>query len=282
MGVFKRIAWCGVLLATGLGGAASPTPETQPRLVPLAPGLRVGAEAPKGWTSLVVKSVPRLASGDLASLPGAAKGTATLFRTVVLADVGRSTNPTLGYVLKRVGVGMALPIQERDTVVTSATLGTLGVRLSSMSKLVLHRAEAELARGGLVASSPTFALYSTPAELIVGGIHREVWLRYALWVDPATGTLHAGVWAIASDPNEPIPVRSWVELRPPLVFDCPLDVDASRILGAIPTSWSFAMTALPPGRARSMPASLQPLAARDPKTPDEVKALERGLRTLVE
>ncbi|MEO6810493.1 MAG: hypothetical protein ABI353_15365 [Isosphaeraceae bacterium] len=274
------VVWCGVVLAAGLGDAAAPTLETQPKLVSLAPGLRVGTDAPRGWTDLVVKSVPRLASGDLASLPRAAKGTAALFRTVVLADVGRAADPKLGYVLRRVGVGMALPVRGRDTVVTSATLETLDVSLSSLSRLVLHRAEAELAKGRLIASTPRFALYSTPAELVVGGIHRAVWLRYALWVDPSTGSLHAGVWAIANDPSKPIPVRTWVKLCPPLVFDCPLDVDASRILGAIPISWSFAMTALPPGRTRSMPSPLQPLAARDPKTPDEVEALERGLRAV--
>lgn len=280
MGVFLPVAWCGVVLASGSGGAIELAVEAQPKLVSLAPGLRVGADAPVGWSDLVVKSLPRLASGDLASLPGVAKATAAMFRTVVLADVGQTADPKQGYVLRRVGVGMALPVRGRDMVVTSAALGALDVSLSSVSKLVLRRAEGELARGRLVASTPRFALYSTPAELVVGETHRAVWLRYALWVDPTTGTLHVGVWAIANDPSKPIPVRTWMELRPPLVFDCPLDVVANRILGAIPVSWSFAMTALPPGRVRLMPDALRPLAARDPKTPEEVRALERGFRAV--
>src|SRR5258707_5823461 len=64
-------------------GADVPPPE----LVSLDPGTQLDQALPPGWTHLVVKSVPRLESGDLESLPEMARGTAALFRTAILAEV---------------------------------------------------------------------------------------------------------------------------------------------------------------------------------------------------
>ncbi|HEY2156533.1 MAG TPA: hypothetical protein VGH33_12955, partial [Isosphaeraceae bacterium] len=60
-----------------------------PRLVHIAPGTPVDGALPEGWTARVVRSVPRLASGAIATLPDSAKTTATLFRTTILAEVAR-------------------------------------------------------------------------------------------------------------------------------------------------------------------------------------------------
>ena len=270
---------CAGWLAAGAGDAVpgAPAAAALPELAHIAPGTRVPDRPPPGWSHLVVKSVPRLASGDLGSLPDSARATATLFRTAILADVappGRSR----GAALLRVGVGNCLPVRGHDTVVTPASLPPLGVTLGTVDRLVLDRAEAELMKGRLVARSPTFALLSTPATLVVDGKHRAVLLRYALLVDPATGALCTAVWAIAADPRERRPVREWVQLPGPLVFDCRLDVAAGRLLGAVPVSWSFALTALPPGRVRPLPPALRGWPDRDPKTPAEVTQLEQALR----
>jgi protease-4 len=57
----------------------------------------------------VIKCLPRLASGDLETLPRVAFRTATLIRTMILADVGRSADAPSRYVLRRVGVGLCVP-----------------------------------------------------------------------------------------------------------------------------------------------------------------------------
>ena len=50
----------------------------RPKMVHIPPGTHVGRTPPKGWSHLVVKSLPRLASGDLGTLPSSAARTATL------------------------------------------------------------------------------------------------------------------------------------------------------------------------------------------------------------
>src|ERR1700722_11691015 len=68
-----------VLVAQGVGWS-------EPRLVLLAAGTRIGDTPPEGWTHSVLRSMPRLKSGDLDTLPTAATKTATMFRTAILAD----------------------------------------------------------------------------------------------------------------------------------------------------------------------------------------------------
>ena len=39
------------------------------KLISIAPGTEIANQPPKGWSHLVIKSIPRLASGDLETLP---------------------------------------------------------------------------------------------------------------------------------------------------------------------------------------------------------------------
>jgi hypothetical protein len=78
-----------------------------PRLVHLDPGSRlVGQSAPQGWTHLVMKSVPNLATGDLDTVSSQAFETARRIRPVIVADIRRS-EPEFGssYYLARGGWG---------------------------------------------------------------------------------------------------------------------------------------------------------------------------------
>ena len=112
----------------------------------------------------------------------------------------------------------------------------------------------------------------------VGTGHREVLLRYAFLVDPATGSLRTLVWAIVNDPARRAAARTMVQLTPSLIHDCGLDVIADRILGAVPVNWSFAICALPGGQPRAMPAELQAWSVRDVRTPLDADQLEDTLR----
>ena len=73
--------------------AASAMGMSQPRLVYLKPGLRITKKPPEGWTHLVVKSIPRLASGDRGARSRAPGKTANLVpECVCLQMLNRSTS----------------------------------------------------------------------------------------------------------------------------------------------------------------------------------------------
>jgi hypothetical protein len=224
---------------------------SQPRLVQLTAATRVGDSAPEGWTHLAYKSTPHLASGDLGSLPTVASTTASMFRTVMLVDV-QPLGLDKEFILSRIGLGMCVPARDGrndDVVVSSDRVQALGIQLSTVEEMVLGAAESELAEARIVAFTSTFALVRAPGMLVVAGKHRKVDLYYAFCVEPTTGRLRVGIWSMwPGDVKQP-PPPSVIELAPRTVYQCAVDVQAKRVLGTVPYSWSFAMQKLPPGRS---------------------------------
>jgi hypothetical protein len=250
-----------------------------PDLALLTPGTQVDRKMPAGWSHLVLKSLPRLASGDLNTLPGMATSTATMFHTVILADV-RPTGVEADrrFVLRRIGLGLCVPVRGQDTVVMSKSVSAQGIDLGMVGRTVLERAEQELRRGRIVTRTPTFALFSAPAVMCIGTAHRDVLLRYAFLVDPQTGALRTFAWAIAAEPELRKPVQTMVQLTPGVTYDCGLDVAADRIFGTVPVSWSFAIRNLPGGQTRPVPAEFQHWSIREARTPLEADQMEESLR----
>ncbi len=267
----------GVFLAQAIAGI-------QPRLVYLQPGLRVSDKPPKGWSHLILKSLPRLASGDRSSLPAGAVKMATFFRTAIVADIQPADPDEKNFVLAQVGVGICVPQDEvHDVVVSSDRLDALGLHLSTVERLVLDAAEAELAEGRIIARTPTFALFRTPATLVVAGKHRKIALYYAFCVEGSTGQLYSAVWAMRPETEPQLAPSALVKLSAKSIFDCELDVKAKRILGAFPFSWSFAMRTLPPGVSVRVPADLGELIVITAKRPvdGDAKELERSLAKIL-
>jgi hypothetical protein len=233
----------------GLVGWPGRSIASQPRLVQLTAATRIGDTAPEGWTHLVSKSTPHLASGDRDSLPSMAGKTASTFRTAILADV-QPLGLEKEFILARVGLAMCVPARDgkdEDIVVSSDRLEALGMRLSTVEEMVLGAAESELAEARIVAFTSTFALLRAPGMLVVGEKHCKVDMYYAFCVEPTTGRLRVGVWAMWPQGKQP-PPPSVVLLSPNTVFQCAVDVQARRVLGTVPYSWSFAMQKLPPGK----------------------------------
>jgi hypothetical protein len=256
---------------------------SQPRLVPLQPGLRIEKKAPKGWTHLVIKSLPKLASGDRGTLPAGSAKTAALFRNVLLANVKPVDMSEKDFELTQVGLGICVPNPQNDAediVVTADRLEALGLNhLTMVQRMVLDAAEAEMAEGRIIARTPTFALFRSPVTMVdAGGKHTKLYLNYAFCVERTTGKLHVGVWPMRPS-NEPQQVPlSIVKLATDAVFQCELDVHAKRILGTVPYSWSFAMRALPPGQKMRVSPELGRLivaTSRHPaeSDPDELERL---------
>ncbi len=267
-----------------------PTPETPkpapaggtasaPELVRIAPGTVVENTVPKGWTSRIIKTVMRLKSGDVNSLPEFASQTATKLRTVVLADVQAGDT---GYTLRRLGVGLAMNHKGTDLVVSSDSVGRLGVEVSTVDKLVLSRAEQALDRGRLAARTPTFVAYDASVEYLEAGQHRSIYLRYAIEVDPRTGQIRTVVWPIQEDPLERKPPDELVLLPPNALFRCGVHVKASRLPGGLPIAWYFAMDGLPPGERMPITPELRKWSTFDPETGPQSTRFEAVVREAIE
>lgn len=288
--IVRALAVAGIAAAFAplASSAAEPLPpQTQaarrPTLVLLSPGLRVPGPRPipQGWTHLVIKSLPRLSTGELDTLPSVAQSTATLFRATVLADVRKTGNGGTTYELQRLGVGLCTPIRGVDTVVTSATANQLNAGLGFIGRKVLDEAEHELMRGRVKARTPTFVLYSAPSVRKTPTGHQEVLLRYALLVDPRTGSLQTIFWSQPVETAKRIAPEQLALLPPGLIFDAALDVAAARVLNAVPVNWSFALTALPSGVGVPPSTTVRDLTLRDTLAPHESTALEGELRRAV-
>jgi hypothetical protein len=246
------VGWPGTSMASGPGVVllAAQAMGSQPRLVQLTAGTRVGDAPPEGWSHLVIKSIPRLASGDLQDLPQMAHNTATMFHSVLLADV-QPLGLDKQFILSRVGLGICVPARDGrddDVVVASDRVQALGMKLSTVEQIVLDAAEAELAESRIIAFTSSFALLRAPATMVVAGKHEKVDLYYAFCVDPTTGRLRVGAWSMwPSGVKKQPPPPFVIDVASKTKYDCAIDVQAKRVLGLVPYSYSFAMRKLPPG-----------------------------------
>ena len=181
--------------------AAGSVAMSQPKLVYLKPGLRIGKKPPQGWTHLIMKSIPHLGSGDLGSLPAGSAKTATLFRSVLLANVKPVDFAERDYELTQIGLGLCIPDpqdEEQDIVVTAETLDALGLRhLTTVQRMVLDAAEEEMAEGRIIARTATFALFRSPVTVLDpggAGKHSKANIHYAFSANRTTGRLDVIVW----------------------------------------------------------------------------------------
>ena len=254
---------------------------SHPQLVYLKPGLKLEKKPPEGWSHLVLKSLPRLATGEQTSLPAGSSKTAALFRNVILANVKPVDMNEKEFELTQVGLGICVPYpqdEDQDIVVSADQLDALGLDLTMVQKVVLDAAEAELAEGRIIARTPTFALFRAPVTVVdTAGKHRKVNIHYAFCVERTTGRLRVGVWTMRflSEPQQ-VPA-SMVRLASDAIFKCELDVRAKRILGTVPYSWSFAMRTLPPGKELRVSPALGALMVETTRHPAEadIDELER-------
>lgn len=187
--------------------AASAMGMSQPRLVYLKPGLRITKKPPEGWSHLVIKSIPRLATGDKGSLPAGSGKTATLFRSVLLANVKPVDINEKDFELTQIGVGICIPDpqdEDQDIVVSADMLNALGLtHLTTIQRMVLDAAEVEMAEGRIIARTATFALFRSPVTVLEpgpGGKHSKANLHYAFCANRTTGRLDVAVWAMKPEP----------------------------------------------------------------------------------
>jgi hypothetical protein len=258
---------------------------SQPKLVYLHPGTKLTEKPPEGWSHLVLKSLPRLASGDQADLPTSASKIATMFRTFIVANVKPLDLAEKDFILDMIGIGLCTPNEEgSDTVVNGERADALGLHLSTVERLVLDATEAKLAEGRVIVRTPTFALFRGPALLATAGKHHKVDVYYAFCVERTTGRLHVAVWSLPTPGFRatPPPVQMVALGSSKPSYDCPVDVRATRILG-LPINYSFAMQDLPPGRVLEIPTTLGESLVEAARSPSKVDAeeMETAIRKLL-
>jgi hypothetical protein len=259
---------------SGIGTiAALAVGSMQSKLVFLQPGLLIGDKPPEDWSHLVLKSKPRLTSGDVHNLPKEAAKTAAYFRTVILANVKPVDVDEKDFELTQIGIGICVPRkgQDEDVVVSADRLDALGLHLSMVEKVVLDSMEAEMAKGRIIARTPTFALFRSPAMVVApGNEHRNVNLNYAFCVERTTGKLQVGLWTSSLEKKELRAPQTMSLLDSKSVFDCKIDVRSKKVFGVtVPLMWSFAMSELPPGRPVSVPAELGKLITITARNPND-------------
>lgn len=241
--------------------------------------LKAGTEVdsvPSGWTDLIIKLVPDLSvTGGMTVSAEDLAGSS--FRYTMLADVKKPERAGGDHILRAIGVGLSLPINGKDTVVTMGTREQQGVALSKATKFALYTVEDDMHQSTLLAGTATFALVGTRARLKVGGAYRKIQLRYAVTVDPKTGAVSRAVWPVDGTKAGP----SFVELSGDPAIHVPSNIVIERIAGTVPTGVTFGMTELPKGRTRALPAALAPLAAIERYSPEQSTKLEQALKAAV-
>ena len=240
-----------------------PFPVSPARLVQLDAGTQLQGEGPpSGWSHLVIKSIPRLATGDLDTVSAQAFEIAQRIRPLIVADVRHSSSdPQSPFHLDRVGVGLCAPSRDGkgDVVVSSSSVeGSLGP-WSAKQRLILAALSFETSRARMAAATSSFALVRTPVNFLVSGVHQKINFYYALLVDARTGDLQTLVWPDCTSASPPSSSPNTARRLSSAVFDLPQDVSVSRILGKIPISWSFAIRELPSGTDVSISPELIPL-----------------------
>jgi hypothetical protein len=211
------------------------------KLVHLAPGSKIESEEPPaGWSHLVIKSLPRLATGDLDTVSSQAFETAGRVRLVIVADVQSATTGAVRSYLHRVGVGLCAPAANGlgDVVVTPTSVEGSKGPWTTKQRLVLAATSLDLARVSLGASTSNLALIRVPVTFLVSGSHRKVSVCYAVLADSETGAVRTFAWMhdpdARTEPAQPTRLR----LLSAPVFDCPIDIQARRLLGTIPVTWT--------------------------------------------
>jgi hypothetical protein len=288
----RRGAWLwrgplmGLLAVAALGATAgrgtAGVPDVRPRRIALIqPGTVIGAQAPEGWTHLLIKSQPRAAEGDVDQLSADVRELSGLFFTALLARVeARDVRGQRRYFLATVASGLGTRIGDRDTIISPDTQEKLGANLGFLGRIALRKGYDRLQGVHVVARSESLALIDAPVMMLREGRHRPVVLRYAVVVDPPSGRLETLLWAISQDGRgmyrDILGVAEW--LPPNKIEERILHVDANEFSLGLPTENALAMVRLYRGQKQlSFPEALKANAAKGRLTPAAAADLEAGL-----
>jgi hypothetical protein len=243
---------------------------------PIAPGTVVGTTAPKGWSHLVIKSLPRVRPDQRPGLSQLVVEKAGWMFTAFVADVV----PNGGrFRLRAVGLGLGASMNGKDTILTPETVG----RFELIGKEILSKGYEVQRKAVVVVRGPSLALLDTPVWFRCGDGNRLVRYRYALLADTATGRLDTLVWRLGGENEVCSDLSRAVWLAPDTIDPAELVVDRAKVNRfGVPADDAFAVEKMPAGRATlTLPPDLRPLAAQIRFTAADARALDTRLRTVI-
>jgi hypothetical protein len=244
-------------------------------------GTVIGNTPPAGWTHMIAKSRPKMQYGDVALVPKPVQALSGMFFTALIARVsppdGRDGN---GYRLDEAALGMGTRIGATDMIITPETQKRLGANLGLLARVALERGYERLSLVKVAARTDTMAVIDAPIMLLRQGKHRPVMLRYAVLVDPRTGSLEMMMWAISQDDQGAyeglISGCEWLSTN--VVETRLLHVDASEFTLGLITENALAMVHWPQGRMQfEFPPESKRLAATPRPSQQLAPELEQQL-----
>lgn len=222
-------------------------------LMTIPPGTRFDKQPPARWSNIISFVEGRLASGDLDAVSERVRYYSRLFNLVMLANAEKDESGE--YFLDKVAIGFSMKIKGYNTIVTSETQKQLGGDLGLTGSMVLDGNVDALQKVEQVAREKRSMLIDAPAVMLYRGEHKEMVIRYLIWVSQKEGRVGAVVWLLDPLDGEIPPDRDFdivgkdVQFLPPnMREDRIMNVKGDRFLLGIPSKDAFALVRIPQGR----------------------------------
>jgi|GEM_PF-900214 len=247
----------------------------------ITPGTVVDRGPPRGWSHLVVKSLPRVAESHRKQVNALTARMAEWMFTAFVADVGKTAEGQ--YELRSLALGLGTNVQGQDLVLTSESARQFGADLGLFGGRILDTAyERQTADSRMMARSPQMAIVDTPVWFHRDGVNRLIRFRYALLVDADTGRLDVMVWVVDPQGKKWGESLGFIQVKESAVYAVDLIPDWNQFTLGIPSEGGFGVAQLPPGRRLpEIPPAFADAARRGRFTSESAKFLEGELRTLL-
>jgi hypothetical protein len=248
----------------------------------LEPGTRIGDRPPAGWSNLVLKTRPRVTSGDLAKVSASLLKAIPNFSTTVVVHVEPDPARPGRFRLAAFAAGMGTPVDGEDVIVTRETAEKLGISFGFMEKMVLRTREKELDDIVSLALAETIGIADFPAIMLRGSDRGRVVMRYATLVDESNGRITTFLWLL--DPTNDgyrFSGDTLLEVTQNQISDLDVDVDADEFFLGVPSPAAFAVTSLPQGTPLAAPPELREPAAAKLFSAHSLARFEQLLRKVV-
>lgn len=238
-----------VFHSTNAHGQVSGTSARMPRITA---GTLVENEDASRWNQVVLLARPRLASGDVSSLPSFVGKAASSLVLSIMATVEPKVDQAgeKRFKLSEVGVGYSYAVDGNLTIITAEDASRLGAALSLVQRQMLSENEKQIEKVRIVARTSTLLLFDTPAILLRDAKHKRYVMRHFVWINSRTGRTATLVWLLEPEEDQLVVVNEplrWVPAG--TKEDRAIHVDGEEIsfLG-VPSDEAFALEGLPPGR----------------------------------
>lgn len=259
--------------------------ENEPDPVAVAriePGTKIDVDAPPERTRVVFRSRPQVTSGEVTKIGKAILDALQTFTTLVLVQAEPDPLQPGRFRRGPFSIGIGMPGEKGDTVITKASAGKHGVSLGFFEGKVLAEREKELNTTLSPGSTPTMAMVDFSSHYLRDEKRVQIVLRYAALVDPADGNIETVYWILDATPERYLFVADSAKIMAPNhKMDWEMHVDGGKISFGAPKADAFAVTKLPQGTAIAMSDEIKGLLTARGYSAEAAGRLEQKLRELL-